>query len=225
VYHAILAAIAGGARKFGEISSKVGLDRPNLSRYLATLSDLDLVVREVPVTEQRPDKSRKGLYRIVDPFVAVWFAFVDPYRDLLERGLVEPVMRQHVKPNLSTYLGQAVEPVLTELLCHPPLSEKVPFHPIHAGHYWSPTAEFDVVLLDVERQQAFVAEVKWGQTKIDPRLLGRLRRKVSCESAFGDMKVTFALISRAGFGPGRGLKPDERLIDVSTLNLMGSSRS
>lgn len=34
------------------------------------------VRREVPVTESRPEKSKKGLYRITDPFLRFWFRYV-----------------------------------------------------------------------------------------------------------------------------------------------------
>jgi hypothetical protein len=84
VYYAILAAVAAGSRKFGEISSKVGLDRANLSRYLAVLTDLGLLEREVPVMERLPEKSRKGLYRIADPFIATWFARLSPTATRIE---------------------------------------------------------------------------------------------------------------------------------------------
>ena len=214
VYHAILATIATGARKFGEISSKVGLDRANLTRYLSVLIDLGLVEREVPITENQPDKSRKGLYRIADPFVAAWFTFVHPYRDALERGLADEVLERDVLPRLQVYLSHAVEPVLRELLQRGPLSTVVPFPPSHGGRYWSPTAELDIVLLDERRQQAFIAEVKWTRERVSLSELDHLRRRVAGESALTALKPTFALISRNGF-TGRRLDPDERAIDLS----------
>ena len=94
----------------GEISSKVGLDRANLSRYLSILGELGLVVRDLPVTDRRPDKSRKGVYRIADPFVATWYAFVHPLRDSLERGETRKVMQDRVIPRLPQYLGRPSKP-------------------------------------------------------------------------------------------------------------------
>jgi AAA+ ATPase superfamily predicted ATPase len=219
VYMAVLSAIAGGARKFGEISSKVGLDRSNLSRYLATLAELGLVEREVPITEPRPDKSRRGLYRLSDPFLATWFAFVLPHRTLLERGRVEEVMTRRVRPRLASHLGRAVEPVLADLLSTGPWAEQVPFEVAASGRHWSPSAEFDVVLLDERRVRAFVAEIKWTRRKVSPVGLDRLRARVREDSAFADMEVTFALISRAGFTSRRASALDERLLDVSRMSL------
>jgi hypothetical protein len=121
VYQAILAAIAQGAEKIGELGSKTGLDKANLSRYLAQLAELNLVRRDVPVTERLPHKSRKGLHRVADLFTAG------------------------------------------------PLSHLVPFQVRHAGRHWSRDAEFDLVLFDETRRQAFVGEVKWTRRPISPR--------------------------------------------------------
>jgi len=217
VYHAILAAIAGGARKFGEISSKVGLDRANLSRYLSVLAELGLLEREVPVTESLPDKSRKGIYRIADPFVAAWFTFVHPYRDLLERGRVDEVVERFVRPRLAPYLSHAVEPVLGRLLRESPDAKLVPFPVAFSGRHWSPTCEIDVALLDVERKRALVMEIKWTRAKVDVVLLDSLRGRVQEDPAFAGVQCTYALISRAGFRTSRKLKRDERLIAVSRL--------
>jgi AAA+ ATPase superfamily predicted ATPase len=217
VYQAVLAVISSGATRFGEISSKVGLDGANLSRYLATLAELGLVEREVPVTERRPDKSRRGRYRIVDPFVATWYAFVHPNRDRLERGYVDEVVEQRIQPGFQRWLGGAVEPVLRELWLSS-LADLVPFSPAHVGSYWSPTAQFDAVLLDEERRRAFVVEVKWRRGPTSVALLDDLRRRVGGEAAFDGIETTFALVSRAGFTGQRPLQDDERLIDVTGIH-------
>ena len=217
VYYAILAAVAAGARKFGEVSSKVGLDRANLSRYLSVLADLGLLEREVPVTERLPEKSRKGLYRISDPFIATWFTFVHPYRDALERGRSDEVVERFVRPRLGVYLSHAVEPVLASLLCEPPASALVPFPVAFVGRHWSKASEFDVVLLDAERRRALVTEIKWTRGKVDKNLLDPLRRRVQADQAFAGVQCTYGLISRGGFRGRRKLKSDERLIPVSRL--------
>jgi AAA+ ATPase superfamily predicted ATPase len=218
VYHAVLAVIASGARKFGEISSKVGLDRANLNRYLATLIDLGLVEREVPVTEPMPDKSRKGLYRISDPFVAAWFAFVHPNRNALEGGMEARVLAG-LGARLADYLPRAVEPVVRDLFRRGPLSRLVPFEVAASGRHWSKESEFDIVLLDGTRRKAFVAEVKWSAKPEPAGLLEDLRRRVALEPAFSGIECTLAVVSRSGFKGSRRPARDGHLVDVSRVRL------
>jgi len=215
VYAAILAAVAGGARKFGEISSKVGLDRANLTRYLAVLDNLGLVDREVPVTEPRPDRSRKGLYRVTDPFVGTWFALVHPFRDLLESGRIHRAWPR-IEERLAQRMPMAIEPVVRELFLQT-MQDRVPFPVAHAGRHWGPGAEFDAVLLDAERRRAFVLEIKWTKEPVGVEILGALRRKAACDPVLASLDRTCAVVSRAGFR-GRVAAADRKyMIDVAEM--------
>ena len=53
---------------------------------LRTLHNLGIVEREVPVTERNPEKSKRGLYRIVDTYIDFWFRFVQPNLSYIESG-------------------------------------------------------------------------------------------------------------------------------------------
>ena len=79
-YFSLIKAIAMGNRKLSDIATNLGLKQTGLTKYLKVLMDLDLVEREVPITETAPEKSKSGLYRIADNFIAFWFKFVYPYR-------------------------------------------------------------------------------------------------------------------------------------------------
>ncbi|MEW6279147.1 MAG: ATP-binding protein [Candidatus Eremiobacterota bacterium] len=83
-YFALLRSMAGGCTRLNEIAQDAGVASNFASRYLDTLMRLDLVHRIVPATEKNPDRSRKGLYRISDPFLRFWFRFVLPGRSDLE---------------------------------------------------------------------------------------------------------------------------------------------
>jgi len=197
VYAAILSVIAGGARKFGEISSKVGLDKANLTRYLSILASLGLVEREVPVTEVRPDKSRKGLYRVADPFVSTWYALVHPLRDRIEAGEGETLWRD-VATRIEQCLPHAVEPVVRDLFLET-CSDRIPFEVAYRGRHWSNVAEYDAVYLDAERRRAFVVETKWGKNPVPASTLDELRRTVAADPSLAGFECTCAVLSRAGF--------------------------
>lgn len=199
VYQSILAAIAGGAHKFGELSSKTGLDGGHLTGYLATLSELGLTRREVPVTEPRPDKSKRGRYQIADPFVRFWYRFVYPNLSRLEMGEVEAVLRGLVAPALHDYVSAHVEEPIAALVRNGPLSRHVPFPVDAVGRHWSATEELDIVALDQEAGQAFVAEVKWSREPVRPGLGADLLRRIEGCQALRGKQIIPALISRSGF--------------------------
>ena len=90
-YFSIIKAIAAGNRKLGKIASVLETKQTSLTRYLKTLADLDILEREVPVTESNPQRSKSGQYRIKDNFLLFWFRYVFPNLGLIESGHAEAV--------------------------------------------------------------------------------------------------------------------------------------
>lgn len=88
-YFSLLQAIAQGKRKLSEIVNATGIEQPTANKYLGVLTDLDIIEREVPVTEDIPLKSKRGLYKIKDEFFQFWFRFVFPRRAELEMDRVD----------------------------------------------------------------------------------------------------------------------------------------
>ena len=93
-YFSILKAIAQGNHKLSRISSRIEVNQTSLSPYLATLIEMDILRRRVPVTETNPGKSKKGLYYIKDNFLAFWFRYCFPYQSYLEIGNTDYVLYQ-----------------------------------------------------------------------------------------------------------------------------------
>ncbi len=214
VYQSILAVIAGGAHRFGEISSKTGLDRAHLTGYLATLAELGLLAREVPVTETQPEKSRRGRYLILDPYVRFWYRFVFANFSRLEAGDEDGVLSS-IAAQLHDYVSLNVEAPLASICRRGPLRGLVPFEPVFVGRHWSPGEEFDIVALDGERKRAFVAEVKWSAGPVSAALAADLQQRIHACEALRGMDVTVTLISRSGF---RGEQaPGAIYVDLSRM--------
>ncbi|MBM3238178.1 ATP-binding protein [Candidatus Poribacteria bacterium] len=103
-YIAILEAIATGKTRLSEIAGPAGIPATSLSKYMRELSEIfDLVEREVPVTE-KSWKSKKGRYKICDPFLAFWMRFV--YRQL---SIYEAGNYQYFLEKLDTYLADRLQ--------------------------------------------------------------------------------------------------------------------
>ena len=86
-YFSIIKAIAAGNHKLSTIASVLEVKSTNLTKYLKTLMDLDILERRVPVTEENPEKSKRGLYKIKDNYLRFWFAFIYPNMSFIESGI------------------------------------------------------------------------------------------------------------------------------------------
>lgn len=98
-YNSILAAIAAGEQKVGDIALRVGVDSPTANKYLHVLRELRLVEREVPLTAD-PLRSRRGVYRITDRFLTFHFRHLQPHRGLVTAGRGEKVWSEFIEPDL-----------------------------------------------------------------------------------------------------------------------------
>ncbi len=106
-YNSILAAVAKGASRIGDIAVNVGVDSPTASKYLHVLRELRLVDREVPITDPDPLRSRKGRYRISDRFLAFHFRFLQPHLSLVHAGRGERVLSEFVRPQMDALFDDA----------------------------------------------------------------------------------------------------------------------
>ena len=78
----ILTLIGQGSHRLSEIAGRLGVPAPQLSRPMARLVDLGLIVRETPFGTSARD-SKRSLYRIADPLLEFCYTFVDPNRSRL----------------------------------------------------------------------------------------------------------------------------------------------
>ncbi|MBM3240155.1 ATP-binding protein [Candidatus Poribacteria bacterium] len=206
-YFAILSAIASGKTRLNEIAQEASLPGPTVGRYLDILRDLRILRRVLPVTENLPHKSKKGLYKIIDPFFRFWFRFVYPNRGFLEEEDIDFVLLNKIKPHFTDFVAQVFEEVSAQLLSKLNSANRLPFKAARIGAWWSRTEEIDVVALsDDSAQQAphlsavLVAECKWTQKPVGTNILDDLKTKAQIltkEIPVG--QIHYALFSRSGF--------------------------
>ncbi|MBU0512573.1 MAG: ATP-binding protein [Chloroflexi bacterium] len=195
-YFAILEAIAAGRTKLNEIKQATGLD--GVTAYLKILQELRLVEREVPATEKQPHKSRRGLYRIRDPFFRFWFRFLHPYRTLLEQGGSQVVLDTFVAPHLDMFTGPIFEKVCQQFLWRAGLDGELPFIPLQIGRWWRANEEIDIVAIG--KDAALLVECKWSRRPVGMDILRNLERKVNLVSNELGVKQQFlGLCARSDF--------------------------
>jgi AAA+ ATPase superfamily predicted ATPase len=115
-YFSIIKTIAAGNRKMADIAASLGQKQTGLTRYLNILINLDILEREVPVTEEHPEKSKRGLYRIKDNFLLFWFKFVYPNISYIESGNQELVIKRIRQNFIDSHVSYMYEAVCREEL-------------------------------------------------------------------------------------------------------------
>ena len=205
-YLAILRAIALGKRKLSEIVNEVGLDKATANKYLSVLINLRQVEREVPITEDKPDKSRKGLYKISDNFFVFWFQYIFPYKSYLEMDNYDYVLEKmfsglkyndNVNSDFKSITAQVYERVAVELMIA--WQDKI-FAFERVGRYWNSNLEIDIVGFSSSEKKIIFGECKWSEKPVGTNIYEELKKKAATvEWKRGDRKEYYILFSKSGF--------------------------
>ena len=194
-YFAILHALAAGKTRPNEIAQDAGIPHASVGKYLDTLRRLRLVRRETPVTEARPERSRRSLYRLADPFLRFWFRYVYPNRSALEAGRSRQVLESVVLPDLDTFMGPPYEDICRQRLIDN-WQRLLGWQPLRVGRYWDARTEIDLIAVDAAGERAAFVECKWGSAVDVARVVRRLREKARTVAPFAAMSHRYLVISR-----------------------------
>ncbi|MDR1205331.1 MAG: ATP-binding protein [Peptococcaceae bacterium] len=176
-YFSLIRAIAAGNQKMGTIASVMGVKQTGLTRYLRTLIDLDILERQTPVTEENPEKSKKGLYRIKDHFIDFWFKFVYPERSAIETGHAEQAARRIRNELISRHTAYVYEEVCRQRFWQ--FAEEKGFSGRFnkVGRWWDNRQEIDIVALDSLGEDIFFGECKHSNEPMDTNVFYALNEK------------------------------------------------
>jgi AAA+ ATPase superfamily predicted ATPase len=190
-YFSILEIIAKGDHKIGNIAGKLNKNVQNITSFIAKLVELDILYKEVPVTETNPLKSKKGLYFIKDNFFRFWFLYVLPYKSQLELDNKNYALVK-IKENFSGFIAKVYEDLAIEYtLQNYPL--------LKCGRWWSKTDEIDVV--GVSEDYLLVGECKYSSKKVGTDILQELKDKSKKIELNLPIKH-YLLFSKSGFTDG-----------------------
>ncbi len=199
-YFSIIKAIAAGNSKLSAISTVLEIKSTGLTKYLKTLIDLDILEREVPVTEENPENSKKGLYRIKDNYIRFWFAFVYPNMSFIESGNSRIVMNKIRKGLISGHTAFVYEDVCRERMWDLNAEDCWPFHFSKIGRWWDGKNEIDIAAIDPEEKNLILGECKFWQEPVGINIFRELEQKSgSVDWQKQNRHVWFVLFSSAGF--------------------------
>ncbi|HSU16985.1 ATP-binding protein [Longimicrobium sp.] len=208
VHYSIIEAIAGGEQTWGGITKRVGRVGGTLQRAIRWLEEMQVIARVAPVTERNPQRSKRAVYRIIDPYVAFWHRLIAPLVNAGTLGLVAPeqLWNEAVSPALDDYMGLVFEEMCRDFVRR---GDRLPFRPVRLGEWWDGASrnQVDVVAIG-GKGDLLVGECKWG--RVTAAHLRSLRERAHAVAAeFGGVThIHTALFS------GRGEGDDEVLLEA-----------
>lgn len=200
-YASILAAVADGCTKLGEISGRVGEvgGSTKMSPYMERLERMRLV-RVVRSMDAEP-KSRDRRYFVADSLMSFWHRFVRPNMSSVIQGFGADVWRLQIKPHLDEFMGVAFEEICREH-ARRHSQERLPAPARDVGQVWGADYDIDVAgqLLD---GSMLYGECKWNRDETGEGVLDTLiARAGKTMYGRGIERRHFALYARTGFKAG-----------------------
>lgn len=199
-YFSIIKVIAAGHQKLGHIATALGLKSTGLTKYLKTLIDLDILERQVPITEDNPEKSKRGLYRLKDNFVRFWFLFVYPNKNMLETDHTDFVVRR-IRDNLVVrHIAYVYEDICLQKMWQLAAANELPFTPDKIGRWWDNKNEIDIVAYDSNGNSILFGECKYTNQPMDTDIFyDLLQKKTSVEWKKDTRREFYIFFSVNGF--------------------------
>lgn len=197
-YNAIISAIANGASKLSEITTKAGLkDTATTSAYMKKMLSLGLIEKEIPYGAKG---TKKAIYKISDGMFQFWYRFVPANYSLIQQGAGELVYTKN-KQQIDAYMGFVFENICKEYLWKENLAGKLPIQFTDIGRWWGTNPktrnqeEIDLIADDGEGNAIF-AECKWRNENVDKDEICSL---IEQSSLFNYKQCYFVLFSKTDF--------------------------
>jgi len=201
-YTALLHAMSNGRTGQKEIADFAGFKRPNEANpYLDILrKGLHIITRADPVG----GKKKRGRYIFKDNYFNFWYCYIHPLQSVLVLGNID-LVKEHIKKNLSSFIGKKAEQVVQELLIafNGKNLQGLRLNFREIGAWWTQkdqasverAEEIDLVALGDD--YVLLGEVEWSNQPSKSSLLFGLLRK---SRAFPKrLPQKYLLFSKSGF--------------------------
>lgn len=193
----VLRAIGSGERTFTNIARAAGgISHSTLTRAADLLIGKRVVAADLPLSLHM---SKERRYRVADPYLRFWLAFLDPHMAEIERMRGDLTLAR-IKEQWTSWRGRAVEPLVRESLARVLPYGELPAAPA-VGGYWTRSNDVEIDLVGADRQPVarrllFLGSIKWLESApFDARDLAALHKH---RAALTDDPVPLVAVSRNG---------------------------
>jgi hypothetical protein len=206
-----MSAGAGTGQRAG--SSPEPMAASSLTNALRLLEAKRVVAVDLPLSTRPAEKDRR--YRVADPYLRFYLAFLVAGLPLVERGRSDLLLRK-VRRSWTAWRGRAVEPVIREALLR--IAPELGWPEVEAvGGWWNRQNNPEVDLVGADRDGTanriiFTGSIKWQGTKpFDHHDHATLVRDTASVPG-ADRATELLAVSRSGLAAGvplRSVGPDD----------------
>ncbi len=172
----IMAAVADGKQKYGEIESKLGMKNNGLlSKQLASLLRMEIVTKTFPIN--KPDDNKKCAYEVNDNLLRFYYTYVYKNKSALRVLGPEAFYEEYVERSLVTFISHRFEEIVRDYFSLRAKSGKLKGVTNIGTYYYDDSAtktngEFDVAL---ERREGYdIYEAKYYAS---PLRIGEMKKE------------------------------------------------
>ena len=194
--YSIITLVGSGSNRLSEIAGKLNKPATHFSRPMENLVQLGYIKRDIPFGE-REKNSKKGIYRIGEPFMNFYFSFVAPNISRLELGLI-PQVYSAIEQRFALYVSRE-----WERLCR----DSIPKAPVAgisfdmASRWWGTGAdkkpiEVDLIAESPDEKYLLIGECKWSRVVNTERALDELRKKAAVLPFVRNREIVPVLFAR-----------------------------
>ncbi|MDI6737861.1 MAG: ATP-binding protein [Nanoarchaeota archaeon] len=207
-YLAILKKMALGFNSIGKLCAETGMDKANLSKYLAVLEETGIIRHILPL-----GKKRGGIYAIDDPFFNFWLKMAAPHQAEIESGNAKNVAKV-IEKGFPGYMGRMFEAICERQILSGGL--KAPINITGVAKWWHKDKEIDIIAIDENKREALFIECKWQdlREKEAEKILAGLKEKSSFV-AWKREKNCFGIIAKNIAGKERLRKAGFWAVDLN----------
>ncbi|MBF0105639.1 MAG: ATP-binding protein [Deltaproteobacteria bacterium] len=216
VYYKILRLLSLKSQNLTQLAGKLRTTTSSVIFNTRRLQDIGVIKEHKPVLADETSKTL--LYKISDEYVRFYFAYIYPFRELIENNAKKFIFDSIVGTNWNAYLGRCFED-----FCHKNLA-KITKHIgvdatfVRSGSYWHKKnarfkqgVQIDLVI-ETSQRITYIGECKWSQDKVGYSIMKELDEKIKLYPNHKKNKLKKLLISSAGV--------TNNLIDHPELTIM-----
>lgn len=177
-YVGVMRAIADGQQAMSYISKRTGLYSSKVSFYLSVLRDTGFVVREVPVTQLGTD-SRRGRYRVTDPYLRFFYRYISANQSKLALGQFSPALTL-IEESLPAFIeANTWRELCREWTLRASANGQIPVPLEEMGGEWSQSFEIGVAGISMAERSLVIGNCYWQDTPMGSDVISELAQNVN----------------------------------------------